>query len=156
MKIHLVFRIKGSHKWNESCVCLNTKNTLSLFNNDLILLQLVAVEAQEDLANISQRLSFSHIRHLKMKPTISINTSKAAFCKKEVDNAQQCILKCFVLLLLLCLPCLVCQCRKYNLVQKMQMPRGRRTSSKREQWPQASREADTAFEPFKEALMCNL
>lgn len=60
----------------------------------------------------------------------------------------------FFVIALFAVPCLSMQ--KIPFSAKMQMLRGTRTSSKREQWPQASRGADTAFEPFKEALMCNL
>lgn len=59
-----------------------------------------------------------------------------------------------VLLLLFALPCLSMQ--KIPFSAKMQILRGTRTSSKGEQWPEASRGADTAFEPNEEALMCNL
>lgn len=55
---------------------------------------------------------------------------------------------------LFALPCLLMQ--KIPFSAKMQMLQGTRTPSKREQWPQASGRADPAFEPFKEALMCNL
>lgn len=55
---------------------------------------------------------------------------------------------------LFALPCLLMQ--KIPFSAKMQMLQGTRTPSKREQWPQASGGADPAFEPFKEALMCNL
>lgn len=49
--------------------------------------------------------------------TISINTSKAAFCKKRQTMHSDAYLN-VLFLLLLCLPCLVCQCRKFHLVQK--------------------------------------
>lgn len=51
---------------------------------------------------------------------------------------------------------LVCQSRKFHLVQKCKCCKAQGHPPKREQWPQAGGGADTAFEPNQEALMCNL
>lgn len=53
-------------------------------------------------------------------------------------------------------PYLVCQSRKFHLVQKCKCCKAQGHPPKREQWPQAGGGADSAFEPNQEALMCNL
>lgn len=75
-------------------------------------------ETREDLANISRLLCFQPQPPLDNETqTISINTSKAAFCKKRQTMHSDAYLN-VLCLLLLCLPCLVCQSRKFHLVQK--------------------------------------
>lgn len=103
-------------------------------------------ETQEDKANISQCFSFSH---LTIKHRVLVLTHQRQTMHSDAYS------NVFVFVVaLFALPCLSMQ--KISFSAKMQMLQGTRTSSKRGQWPQASRGADTAFEPFKEALMCNL
>lgn len=93
-----------------------TNNTFSLFNIKLsIITACCNGETQEDLANIS--LSATTTTWLWKTETISINTSKAASCKKRETMHSDAYLN-VLFLLLLCLPCLVCQCRKFHLAQK--------------------------------------
>ncbi len=96
-----------------------TNNTFSLFDIKLnIITVCCSEETQKDLANISQCFAFSPPLPLDNETqTISINTSKAAFCKKRQTTHSDAYLN-VLCLLLLCLPCLVCQSRKFHLVQK--------------------------------------
>lgn len=57
--------------------------------------------------------------HNEIQP-ISINTSKAALCKKRQTMHSDAHLKCFVFVIAL-FPLLVCQCRKFHLVQKCKL-----------------------------------
>lgn len=96
------------------CLCLH--NTFSLFENPSILSQPVAVQEQ-DVATVTQSFSFSHIHHLTMNRRISVLTHQRLLSGRR---GRQCtaihtflfVCYCF------CLPCLVCQCRKFHLVLK--------------------------------------
>lgn len=82
---------------------------------------------------------------MKHKLVMLIN-QRAAFRKKRQAMHSDARSKAlFLVWLCFALPCLSKQ--KIPSSVKMQMLQGTRTSSKREQWLQASGGADTAFEP---------
>lgn len=100
------------------CLCLQPTILSLCLTSNSILLQPVAVERQRKIWPIFLSALFQPQPPLDNETqTISINTSKAAFCKKRQTMHSDAYLN-VLLLLLLCLPCLVCQCRKFHLVQK--------------------------------------
>lgn len=110
--MHLVVRIII-----RMCCAWNQRYFLFVRHRPDIITACCSGATQEDLADISQCFSLSHIHHLTMKHSTSINTSKAASCKKGQTMHSDAYFN-VLFLLLLCLPCLVCQCRKYHFVQK--------------------------------------
>lgn len=101
--------------------------------------------------------SLSAKNHLTMKhKLVMLINQRAALPHREAGNAQWCALKRLCFCYGFVSPYLVCQSRKFHLVQKCKCCKAQGHPPKREQWPQAGGGADSAFEPNQEALMCNL
>lgn len=91
------------------CTCVFWHQTLSVKN--------IILGKHKKIWPVLECCASSHKQHSTMKNNTNVNKSKAAFGEK-MQTKQWCTLERSAFVVLLCLPCHVCQGRKFHLLKK--------------------------------------